>query len=156
MFCHFCLHIFYFCGLVTEWYPRDCVHACMNAKSLQLYPTHYLMDYSPPGSSVLGILQARKLEWVAMPSFRGASWPRDQTCISCISCLGRRVLYSCCCCRQVASVVSDSVRPQRQQPTRFRCPWDSPGKNAGVGCHFLLQWMKVKSESDVAQSCLYS
>ena len=42
----------------------------------------------------------------------------------------------------------------RQQPTRLLCPWDSPGKNTGVGCHFLLQCMKVKSESEVAQSCL--
>ena len=47
----------------------------------------------------------------------------------------------------------DSVRPQRRQPTRLPCPWDSPGKNTGVGCHFLLQSMKVKSEGEVAQSC---
>ena len=46
-----------------------------------------------------------------------------------------------------------SVRPQRRQPTRLLCPWDSPGKNTGVGCHFLLQCMRVKSESEVAQSC---
>ena len=39
------------------------------------------------------------------------------------------------------------------QPTRLFCPWDSPGKNTGVGCHFLLQCMKVESESEVAQSC---
>ena len=45
------------------------------------------------------------------------------------------------------------MRPHRQQPTRFPRPWDSPGKNTGVGCHFLLQCMKVKSESEVAQSC---
>ena len=51
------------------------------------------------------------------------------------------------------SVVSDSVRPHRWQPTRLHHPWDSPGKNTGVGCHFLLQCMKVKSESEVAQSC---
>ena len=51
------------------------------------------------------------------------------------------------------SVVSDSVRPHRRQPTRLRCPWDSPGNNTGVGCHFLLQCMKVKSESEVAQLC---
>ena len=51
------------------------------------------------------------------------------------------------------SVVSDSVQLQKQQPTRLRCPWDPPGKNTGVGCHFLLQCMKVKSESEVAQSC---
>ena len=45
----------------------------------------------------------------------------------------------------------DSVRPQRRQPTRLPCPWDSPGKNTGVGCHFLLQCLKVKSESEVTQ-----
>ena len=53
----------------------------------------------------------------------------------------------------VASVMSDSVRPHRRQPTRLPRPWDSPGKNTGVGCHFLLQCMKAKSESEVAQSC---
>ena len=51
------------------------------------------------------------------------------------------------------SVVSDSVRPHRRQPTRLPRPWDSPGKNTGVGCRFLLQCMKVKSESEVAQLC---
>ena len=49
--------------------------------------------------------------------------------------------------------MSDSVRPHRRQPTRLPRPWDSPGKNTGVGCHFLLQCRKVKSESEVAQSC---
>ena len=53
----------------------------------------------------------------------------------------------------VTSVVSDSVRPHRRQPTRLPHHWDSPGKNTGVGCHFLLQCMKVKSESEVTQSC---
>ena len=47
----------------------------------------------------------------------------------------------------------DSVRPHRWQPTRLPRPWDFPGKNTGVGCHVLLQCMKVKSESEVAQSC---
>ena len=61
------------------------------------------------------------------------------------------LVFIICC--QVTSVVSDSVRPHRWQPTRLHCPWDSPGKNTGVGCHFLLQRMKVKSESEVAQSC---
>ena len=50
--------------------------------------------------------------------------------------------------------MSDSVQPHRWQPTRLPCPWDSPGKNIGVGCHFLLQCMKSESESEVAQSCL--
>ena len=48
--------------------------------------------------------------------------------------------------------MSNSVWPHRRQPTRLPHPWDSPGKNTGVGCHFLLQCTKVKSESEVAQS----
>ena len=92
------------------------------------------MDCSLPGSSVHGIFQARVLEWGAF----AFSIPP----------------HCCCCCCCVASVVSDSVRPHRRQPTRLPCLWDSPGKNSGMGCHFLLQCMKVKSESEVAQSCL--
>ena len=49
--------------------------------------------------------------------------------------------------------MSNSAQPHRRQSTRLPCPWDSPGKNTGVGCHFLLQCMKVKSESEVAQLC---
>ena len=49
--------------------------------------------------------------------------------------------------------MSDSVRPHRRQAIRLSGPWDSPGKNTGVGCHFLLQCMKVKSEREVAQPC---
>ena len=49
--------------------------------------------------------------------------------------------------------MSDSVRPHRWQPTRLPHPWDSPGKNTRVGCHFLLQCMKVKSQSEVTQLC---
>ena len=60
--------------------------------------------------------------------------------------------YVCCCCCCIALVVSDSVQSHRWQPTRLPHPWDSPGENTGVGCHFLLQCMKVKSESEVAQS----
>ena len=63
------------------------------------------------------------------------------------------LLGSCCCCCCVASVMSDSMRPHRRQPTGLPHPWDSPGKNTGVGCQFLLQCMKVKSQSEVAQSC---
>ena len=66
----------------------------MHAKSLQLCLTLCNpMDCSPPGSSVLGILQTRILEWVAMPSSRGSSQPRDLTCVSYVSCISRRVLY---------------------------------------------------------------
>ena len=50
--------------------------------------------------------------------------------------------------------MSDSVQSRRRQPTRLPNPWDSPGKNTGVGCHCRLQCMKVKSEGEVVQSCL--
>ena len=80
---------------------------------------------------------------------------------SCFDILSSRVhnllkcmISSLYCCCQVASVMSESVWPYRWQPTRLPRPWDSPGKNTGVGCHFLLQCMKVKSESGVTQSCL--
>ena len=53
----------------------------------------------------------------------------------------------------VAKTCPTLCDPGRQQPTRLPRPWDSPGKNTGVGCHFLLQCMKVKSESEVGQSC---
>ena len=76
----------------------------------------------------LNILGISELKWTVMDGFNSAAC-------------------------QVASVVSDSVRPHGLQPTRLLCPWDSPGKNTGVGCHFLFQCMKVESESEVAQSC---
>ena len=49
--------------------------------------------------------------------------------------------------------MSDSMWPHRWQPTRLCCSWDSPGKKTGEGCHFFLQCMKVKSESEIAQLC---
>ena len=54
-------------------------------------------------------------------------------------------------CRVRLCVIAQMSR--RREPTRLPRPWDSPGKNTGVGCHFLLQWMKAKSESEVAQLC---
>ena len=71
-----------------------CVCVCVHAKSLQSCLTFCVpMDCSLPGSSVQGILQARMLEWVAMPSSRVSSQSRDQTQVSYISCIGRWVLY---------------------------------------------------------------
>ena len=70
-----------------------CVHVCSVA---HLYPSLWdPLDCSPLGSSVHGILQARILEWVAISSSRGSSQPRDQTHVSCISCIGRQILYHC-------------------------------------------------------------
>ena len=133
--------------------------ACYCCLAAHLRPTLCdPMDCSPPGSSVHVTSQARILEWVAISFSKGSSrpgikpaspalaggfitsWPPGKPC--------------CCCCCSAASIVSDSVPTHRRQPTRLPHPWDSPGKNTGVGCHFLLQCMKVKSDSDVAQSCL--
>ena len=68
-------------------------------------------------------------------------------------CYTHYVCCCCCCCCCVTSIVSAFAQPHRRQPTRLPCPWDSPGRNTGVSCHFLLQCMKVKSESEDAQSC---
>jgi len=67
------------------------IYVCVHAKLLQFCPTLCdSMDCSPPGSSVHGILQARMLEWVAIPFSRGSSPPWDQTCISCVFCIAGR------------------------------------------------------------------
>ena len=55
--------------------------------------------------------------------------------------------------KSLQSCLTLSVQPHKRQPARLSRPWDSPSKNTGVGCHFLLQCMKVKSESEDAQSC---
>ena len=73
------------------------IHAWLHDKSLQSCPTLCdLMECSLPGTPVHGILQARILKWMAMPSSRGSSQPRDRTCISYVSCIGRWVLYHQC------------------------------------------------------------
>ena len=117
------------------------------------------VDCSPPGSSVHGFSQARMLALVAIFFSRGSSRPRDWTCVSCIAGRfftteppGKSIIGYCCCC-WVASVVSNSVRPHRPQSTRLPRPWDSPGKNTGVGCHFLLYAGKWKVKVKSLKSC---
>ena len=112
-------------------------------ESFQLCLTLYdPMDGSRPGSSVHGIHQGRKLEWVMVPSSKGSSQPRDWTHAS----------YTCLLHSQADSLplkqpaggglVSKSC-PNLATPwtvvARLLCPWDCPGKNAEAGCHFLLQ-----------------
>ena len=101
------------------------------AKSLQSCPTLCdPTDGSPPGSSVPGILQPRIVGWVAISSSNARKWKVKVKSLSCVRLVATPWL----------------------QPTRLLHPWDFPGKNTGVGCHFLLQCMKVKSESEVIQS----
>ena len=90
----------------------------------------------------------------SMPGFPVLHYlPEFARFISIESVMLRNHLILCCCCCKVASVVSDSVRPHRWQPTSFPGPWDSSSKNTGVGCHFLSnawKWkVKVKSLSRV-------
>ena len=115
------------------------------------------LDCSPPGSSVHGIPQARILESGAISHSRDLSNPGTEPVSPASPALaGRLFTYaplgspkSCCRCCYITSGVSDSVRPHGRQPTRLPRPWDSPGKNTGVGCHVLLPRVKVKLLSRV-------
>ena len=106
--------------------------AAAAAASLHLCPTLCKpKDGSPPGSFIPGFSRQEYWSGLPFPSpiHESEKWKWSH------------------------SVVSNSSRPPGLQPTRLLCPWESPGKNTGVGCHFLLQCMNVKSESEVAQSC---
>ena len=102
------------------------------------------MDCCPPGSSVHGVLQASILEWVAISSSRGSSRPRDQTCISCISCISRRFFttsatwetLNMCLVTQSCPTLCDIMNCS---PPGSSVHGDSPGKNIGEGCYALLQ-----------------
>ena len=121
------------------------------------------IDYSPPGSSVHRISQARVLEWVAISLFRGSSqtqepigrqilyhwatredpkstilqWKIKENKFPIIKSIYLKYPYTSTC--QVTLVVSDSLKPYGLWPTRILSPWDSPDRKTGVGCHFLLQ-----------------
>ena len=137
----------------------------MHVKSLQLCPTLLgPMHCKPPGSSVRGVLWARILEWGAMPTSRGSSQPRYWTMSLMSSALADAFFTTSITSEALVSLMLllllscfSRVRlcmTQRWQPMRLPRPCDSPGKNTGVGCRFLLQCLKVKTEIEVAQSCL--
>ena len=96
----------------------------MHAKSLQSCPT--LCDYSPLGSSVHGILQARILEWVAMPSSRGSS------CIFCNSCIGRQILY-CWAAREAPRCIRSSQNMKIILNSTKTLEWTN-------STHYLVIW----------------
>ena len=100
------------------------------------------MDYSPPGSSVHWIFQARILAWVAISFSRGSSWPRDQTRVSHIA--GRFIIVwatmHACMHAKSLQLCSTPCNPMDCSPPGILlCPWDSLDNNTGVGCHALLQ-----------------
>ena len=131
---------------VIYFNPRWCInyYACVLGRFSHVWLCDP-MDCSPPGSSIHGILQARILEWVAMPSSTGSSQSRDCTWDSYVSCIGRRVLYhqrhlegplTAMCASH--SVVSNSLQPHGLWLAGLLCPRDSPAKNTGVDCHSLF------------------
>ena len=150
------------------------------AKSLPLFVTlSDPIDGSPQGSTIPGILQATTLEWVAISFSKAWKWKVKVKSLSHVQLLvtpwtaayqappsmgfssqeywsglplPSPVGYVCCC--WVASVVSDSVRPHKTVAHPALPTLGFSNKNTGVGCHFLLQCMKVKSESEVSQLCL--
>ena len=114
-----------------DWAQISSIHseaaAAAAAKSLQSCPTLCdPIDGSPPGSPFPGILQARTLGWVAISFSNAWKWKVKVKSLSCVRLL----------------------RPHGLWPTRFLCPWDSPGKSTGVGCHFLLQGIFPIQESN--------
>ena len=121
---------------------------CVSVVSNSLWPR------SSPGSSDHGIFQARTLEWVAISFSRGSSWPRVQTWVSCISCIGRWILYHCapgkpyihtCCCSVIRScLVSDSLWPHGLQHARPPCPPPAPG--ACPSSCSLRRWCRQLSQ----------
>ena len=128
-----------------------CYHSCVCctysvSQCVQLFCNP--MDCRFPGSSVHEIFQERILDWVGMSSSRKSfCYPR----VKGNKCWMDRFNSAAAAAKSLQSC--PTLWPQRRQPTRLPRPWDSPGKNTGVGCHFLLQFVKVKSESEVTQSC---
>ena len=115
------------------------------------------LDCSPPGSSVLGFFRQDYWSGLPFPPPGDLPDPGMEAASPVSPALQRDSLLL----RHQRSPLNfmllsrfscvDSVRPHRRQPTGLPHPWDSPDKNTGVGCHFLLQCMKVKIESEVAQ-----
>ena len=141
---------------------------------VQLSATPWTVAVQAPLSMVF----SRQEYWSECPSPGDLPHPGMEPIFSNVTCIGRRVLYhflyhlicpgfwKCTLlitcrkqCRMFPAAAAKPLQscltlwPHRRQPTRLPRPWDSPGKNTGVGCHFLLQCVKVKSESEVVQSC---
>ena len=125
------------------------------------------LNYSLPGSSVCGILQECKntgagCQFLLQGIFptQGSNWRLLHLLqwqvgfffLSLVPRHGQTIepVHEC----QVTSVVSDSLRPYRLQPARLLCPWDSPGKHTGVGCHALLQGIFPTQGSNLRLLCL--
>ena len=144
-----------------ESYNCMCVCVCICVCSQSYLTLCNTMDCRPPVSSINGISRQAYQNGLSFSTPGDLSDPgieshllhllRWQVDSLPLCHLGSPIVCFCCC--EVASVMSNFVQPHRWQPTRLPHR-DSLGKNTGVGCHFLLQCMKLKSESEVIQSCL--
>ena len=132
-------------GSITRGWWIKSLTTGMYAKSFQSCLTLCdLMDYGPPGSSVHGIFQERILEWVALPSSRGSSWPRDRTWLSEVSCIGKWVLYHE---PSFPSLETGGWGATESSNPLFRIA--SPGNqpHPGIGCKSNLISIKIAMES---------
>ena len=145
-FYHFFLFLFLWISIFLLTFP---IFSCMMWSEVKVVQS-CLTLCNPTDYTVHRILQARILEWVAFPFSRGSSQLRDWTQVShiaggCFTSWATRAAHQLfslvpfTCYVLSCSVVSDSLWPHGLQPARLLCPWDSPGRNTGVGCHALLQ-----------------
>ena len=134
--------------VVTCAISQVCTFFLLFFSGLTCHPILLLIrnTHSPSGLSSRNFLWFVKLLVpLHLPSF---NWPFPSFCPS----LNKSNIMYHAAAKSLQ--LCPTLWPHRRQPTRIPCPWDSPGKNTGVGCHFFLQCVKVKSESEVAQSCL--
>ena len=129
------------------------LHACFRSSHVWLSMTLWTVAHQ---GSIHGILHARILEWVAVPSSRGSSQPRDWNHVSYVSCVGRGVFTTSTTCETQMYVWSESekllscVRLFVTPWTRLLHPWNFLGKSTGVGCHFLLQGIFLTRGSNLS------
>ena len=127
-----------------------CVYVCV-LTCVWLFVIPWTVVHQVPFSTGF----SRQEYWHGLPFPTAGDLPgsRDQSCVSCIA---KWVLYHWATCNVLLShsVMSNSLRPFGLLPVRFLCPWDFPGKNTGVGCHFLLQGIFLTEGSNYCLCCL--
>ena len=137
------------------FYPARCLPNIYN-KHLNLVDVFHIPQAVGEGNhsieSWYSVLKRREKQYYLRKGKNDDLLPKDSRLTEQTQVSAPRTSLHAAAAKSLQSL-SDSVRPHRRQPTRLHRPWDFPGKNTGVGCHFLLQCMKVKSEREVIQLC---